>query len=44
MHLKVCMHEHFDLIIKPFKYKCKTYQFFAHPFQEIVVITNENYE
>jgi hypothetical protein len=38
------MHENFDLIIKPFKYKCKTCQIFIHMFQEIMVITNANYE
>jgi hypothetical protein len=24
MHPKLCMHEHFDLITNPFKYKCET--------------------
>jgi hypothetical protein len=31
MHVKLCMHEHFDLITNPFKYKCKTCQIFIHP-------------
>jgi hypothetical protein len=37
MHLVVCMHEHFDLITNPFKYKCEIYQIFIHPFQEIMM-------
>jgi len=37
MHLKFCMHEHFDLIINPFKYKCETSQIFMHPFQKIAM-------
>jgi hypothetical protein len=37
MHLKPCMHEHFDLIINPFKYKCEICQVFIYPFQKIVV-------
>jgi hypothetical protein len=24
MHPRICMHEHFDLISNPFKYKCET--------------------
>jgi hypothetical protein len=31
------MHEHFDLIINPFKYKFEISQIFIHPFQKIVV-------
>jgi hypothetical protein len=31
MHPKLCMHEHFDLIINPFKYKYETSQVFIHP-------------
>jgi len=35
MHLKLCMHEHFDLninlITNPFKYKCETSRPFIHP-------------
>jgi hypothetical protein len=37
MHSRLCMHEHFDLIINPFKYKCEISQVFIHPFQKIVV-------
>jgi len=37
MHPKLCMHEQFDLIINPLKYKCKTCQVFIHPFQKIVM-------
>jgi hypothetical protein len=33
MHPTLCMHEHFDLIINPFKYKCETSQIFIHPFK-----------
>jgi len=35
MHHRLCMHEHFDLITNPFKYKCQTSQVFIHPFQKI---------
>jgi hypothetical protein len=28
MSPKLCMHEHFDLITNPFKYKCETFQIF----------------
>jgi hypothetical protein len=35
MHPRLCMHEHFDLITNPFKYKCKTSQVFRHPFQKL---------
>jgi len=31
------MHEHFDLIINPFKCKCQTCQVFIHLAQEIVM-------
>ncbi len=34
MQPRVCMHEHFDLITNPFKYKCETYNIFIHPFQK----------
>jgi hypothetical protein len=37
MHHRLCMHEHFDLISNPFKYKCETFQIFIHPFQKIVM-------
>jgi hypothetical protein len=37
MHLRLCMHEHFDLIINPFKYKCETSQFFIHPFKKYLI-------
>jgi hypothetical protein len=37
MHLKLCMHEHFDLITNPFKYKCETSYVFIHACQKIVV-------
>jgi len=37
MYHKLCMHEHFDLITNPFKYKCETFQIFIHPFQKIVM-------
>jgi len=43
MHVKICMHEHFDLITNPFKYKCETSQIFIHPFQKIVVTTKWKY-
>jgi hypothetical protein len=33
MHLRLCMHEHFNLITNPFKYKCETSQVFIHLFQ-----------
>jgi len=29
MHPKFCMHEHFDLITNPFKYKCETLGFYV---------------
>jgi hypothetical protein len=35
MHPRLCMHEHFDLITNPFKYKCQILQDFIHPFQKI---------
>jgi hypothetical protein len=38
MHSRLCMYEHFDLIIDLFKYKHETCQVFKHPFQEIVMI------
>jgi hypothetical protein len=34
MHPKLCMHEHFDIITNPFKYKCETSQICIHPFKE----------
>jgi hypothetical protein len=37
MHPRLCMHEHFDLIINPFKHKCETFQIFIQPFDKIVV-------
>jgi len=37
VHLKLCMHEHFDLIINLFKYKCKISQIFVHLFQNIML-------
>jgi hypothetical protein len=37
MHLVVYMHEHFDLIINSFKFKCEIYQVFIDPFQEIMM-------
>jgi hypothetical protein len=37
VHLKLCMHEHFDLITNPFKYKCEISQVLIHPFFKIVV-------
>jgi hypothetical protein len=38
MHLRLCcMHEHFDLITNPFKYKFEISQIFIHPFQKIGV-------
>jgi hypothetical protein len=37
MHLRLCMQEHFHLIINPFKYKCETSHVFIHPFQKITV-------
>ncbi len=37
MHFRLCMHEHFDLITNPFKYKCETYQVVIHPFQKIIM-------
>jgi hypothetical protein len=37
MHRKLCNnHEHFNLIINRFKYKCETCQIFIHPFKNIV--------
>jgi len=42
MHLKFCMHEHFDLITNPFKYTCETSQTFIHPFQKIMVSAKYN--
>jgi hypothetical protein len=32
MNPKPCMHEHFDLIVNHFKYKCETFQFFIYQF------------
>jgi hypothetical protein len=37
MHPKLCMHENFDLIINPFKYKYETSQIFINPLKKIVV-------
>jgi len=37
MHPKLCMHQHFDLIINPFKYKYETSQIFIHLLKNIVV-------
>jgi hypothetical protein len=37
MHSRLCMHEHFDLIINSFKYKCETFQVLIHPFFKNVV-------
>jgi len=37
MHLRIYMHEHLDLIISAFKYKCENSQVFIHLFQKIVV-------
>jgi hypothetical protein len=37
MYLRLCMHEHFDIIINPFKYKYETSQIFIHPFKKIVL-------
>jgi hypothetical protein len=34
MHLRLCMHKHFDTITNSFKYKCETYQVFIHPFKK----------
>jgi hypothetical protein len=31
------MHEHFHLIINPFKYKCETSQIFIHSFKKIML-------
>jgi hypothetical protein len=42
MHPKFCMHEHFDLITNPFKYKCETCQVFIHLFQKIVMSAKYN--
>jgi hypothetical protein len=32
---RFCMHEHFDQINNPFKYKYETSQTFIHPFQKL---------
>jgi len=37
MHPKFCMHEHFDTITNPFKYKCEIFQIFIFPFKKIQV-------
>ncbi len=37
MDPRLCMHEHFDLIINAFKYKCETSQIFKYPFQKQLV-------
>jgi hypothetical protein len=37
MHLKLCMHKHFDLITNPFKCECETFQVLIHPFQKKLV-------
>jgi hypothetical protein len=42
MHLKFCMHEHFDLITNPLKYKCENCQAFIYPIQKIVMNVNFN--
>jgi hypothetical protein len=44
MHFKLCMHEHFDLITNPFKYKCETFQVFINPFQKIVMSQNATHK
>jgi hypothetical protein len=36
MYSRLCMHEHFDVITNPYKYKYKTCQIFIHPFQKIM--------
>jgi hypothetical protein len=38
MHRRLYKHEHFGLIINPFKYKCETSQIFIHSFQKIVML------
>jgi hypothetical protein len=42
MHPTLYMHEHFDLMINPFKYKCETSQNFKHLIKEIVVNAKYN--
>jgi hypothetical protein len=37
MHPRLCMHEYFDLITNPSKYKCDSSQIFIHQFQKIAV-------
>jgi len=37
MHPRLCMHEHFLLIITPFKYKCETSQVLIHSFKKFMV-------
>jgi hypothetical protein len=37
MHLRLYMHEHFDLINISFKYKFLTCQVFIRPFKNIVM-------
>jgi hypothetical protein len=37
MHPRICMHEHFGLIINPFNFKCETSQIFIYLFKPIVV-------
>jgi len=37
VHLKFCMHEHFDLIINLFKYKYETCQDFIRSFKKTLI-------
>jgi hypothetical protein len=41
---RFCMHEHFDLIRNPFKYKHETSQVFIHPFQKLWGMQNASHE
>jgi hypothetical protein len=42
MHLRLCMHEDFYLIINALKYRCETYQIFICPFRKIMMNSNCN--
>ncbi len=40
MHPKLCMHEHFDLIINPFKYKCEALSCYVFSYILVSAICN----
>jgi hypothetical protein len=40
MHPRLCMHEHFDLITDPFKYKCEALNYCVFQYILVSVICN----